>query len=646
VLGSLAVLVWISHLIGATMLRRVLWGSHFYGYLPPIVLDLASVALVAVMVWALRPTPADGPAAATPSRAWPPAIRRAGWVALLFATAAFLWGFRIRHGFLGDASAMLQNIPLGERFHPRQPLTAVIHHYVYELTRRWFDAPGRSASDVTFDTVAISSTATGLLFLPLAVALGRALVEPAAESPPTAGRTLAPGGDGPLERRGIAWLATAVLLSQGYAQLFFGYAENYTFFTAALALYLWSGLGFVRGRLPLLAPAAAIVLAIAFNIAGAIILPSLGWLVVLGLARPGRRAASLRDAAIGLGLGLAAAWGLMALGGHYHPVAEFRYMVELALFGAHEHGRITYLFSLDHARDFYCLQLLIGPLGSLLFVPSALRTVVTRGLRDPRANFLMLAAGPALLASWVTGDLHLGFPRDWDLFSPYALLYVSAALHALASEPIRPRRLRSLLGLALATSLFHTASWIAVNGSFDRGFTRFQDLPISRGRTEFVVGYYYFTHGDPVRAKEWFARALRVYPANNAAHYHLGLYDMDEHRFEDAVRHFRVAVRMRPDKTNYRFELVDALVMAGRPAEARPELERLTRAVPGRAVFWACYGIVLRGVGEGVAARAALERAASLAPHDSLVGTLLRRVDEPDAYEWAVREAWDDLATR
>ena len=79
---------------------------------------------------------------------------------------------------------------------------------------------------------------------------------------------------------------------------------------------------------------------------------------------------------------------------------------------------------------------------------------------------------------------------------------------------------------------------------------------------------------------------------------------------------------------------------------ARPELERLLDTEPGRADYWACYGIVLSGLGRTADARAALELAKAAAPADPRIAKLLARVGEPDAFARAMQEDWDALVVK
>ena len=58
--------------------------------------------------------------------------------------------------------------------------------------------------------------------------------------------------------------------------------------------------------------------------------------------------------------------------------------------------------------------------------------------------------------------------------------------------------------------------------------------------------------GRPAEAERWWVRSLDVYPANVRAHVFLGELYLGEGRADLAVEAFAAAVRLRPDKAEYR----------------------------------------------------------------------------------------------
>ena len=630
---SLALLIVASQVLGATVLKGTLWGADSYAFFPPAVLAGATLALIACLgVIALRRRGSGGNA--TPSTGTGRRLLHALIYFLAGLSFALFWELRIRHSLFGDTESLSRSLSQGQSWHPRQPLSVLAHHLVYAITAGWFQNGARSATEVAFDTVALGSAVAGALMVPVAIGLGREL----ASSPG------APQADREAPPPAVPLLAAGVLLTQGYVELLFGYVENYTYFTLAMAVYVWAGLRFLRGRSPLLPAGLALVVAVGLNLSGLVLLPSFLAIAGLGLVRGSRRGAVVRDLAGTAAACAAVAWVIVSQGEAGQVALGLRQLWDLVVRGAGGGGAAS-LLSLEHLRDFLDLHLLIGPCGAFLAVPAALRRLTRGNRRDARLWFLLLCGAPPLAASWLFGDPLQGFPRDWDLFAPFGLLYAAAAVYCMLREPSASLR-APLLAEIVALSLFHTAPWVMLNTSAEKSLERYKTLPISRGRGEFTIGCWYLNHGQEPRARDWFWRSVEAYPGNNAAHYYLGLYAMDDGRFAEAARHFAVCVDVRPDKADYRLALADALLSLREPGAAAKQLALATQLEPSDGRLWACYGIALAGIGRNEEARQALDEALRSAPGDTLYARLRTRVGEPDAYARAVREDWPGLVAR
>ncbi len=632
VTGVFALCVVIVALHGAAQFvgRGALWGADAWAYLPAIARALAFAlwSLVAAGAWRDARGVQAVPASAAPGTsgsaplvpAWPWRLGAA------VAAMALFWAAREGHTFLGDGNPITRSLPAGERFHDHEPLTVALHAAVYGWLRAQPGQAAREAAEVARDAVAAVSVLAGGVFVWLAPRLGAALAR------------CVPGAS-----RRDALLVTGVVLAQGYAQLFFGYVENYTLSLVAIAAALLSGVEALERRTTLVPAAAGFLLAVAFNLSTVVLVPA--WVVaaVVAARDPDRRRAVARDALVVAGLAALVVAALARLGDGWRLDRALFEMAWGALHGHGEGGRLAYLFSIPHALDFLNEHLLSGPFGVLALALVAGVAIARRIRPEARVVFLLAAAAPAAGAAWVTGDLKLGYPRDWDLFAPFALAATIAALAWSASLSPAPRARSAWLVLALATSVLHTVPWIAVNASFERSFARFQTLPLGFGRTETVVGQWYLEHGDRARAKAWLERAVQVNPANNAAHYHLGLLAMDDAEVGAAIAHFARASALRPDKENYRVRLVDALALAGEPARALAALDPLRRRSPGEPRWAACEIVLLVGTGEReAAARLASERVAAV-PSDTLARSLAREVSGGASYVELLRRFWNAL---
>ena len=628
---TLAAIVVAAHALGASH-PAALWGANLYRFLPAPALVTACVLFAAVMALALL-RPARLERANRMAPAW---TGRLGMPLAMIATFTACWCFREGHTLLGDGNPLVHDLPAGQRFHPHEPVTYLIHHVFYRLASGLFRGLP-DPTEVARATVALSSALAGALFVPVAWGIARELAT-------IAGRS----SDDTAEEAPITPLVFLVLIAQGYVQLFFGYVENYTFNTLVQGIYLWTALRHLRGAAPLALPGAALALNVSLDLSAVMLAPSFLVLVVRAAITPGARVRAARDLAI-VALTAIALTRLMAwVEPGYDMAAAAAGVVTQALFarGAHADA-LAYMFSFVHVRDFLNEQMLIGPVAAFLLVTGLVGALLARVRITGAAVFVALAGLASLAGAWVTTDLALGYPRDWDLFAPSALAFTVAGLFLALASPWRAVPLRRNLVLLGCVGLFHTVPWIAVNTSFERSFARFQTLPLGLGRMQAVVGSTYLARGDTTRAITWFERSLDEYPWNNVAAYSLGRIAARQDYYEFAARAFWVAVRARPDKDLYRLALVDAIVRGGgRPAMARAQLDTLLTHDPTEAVYWAAAGIVRLGTGEPDSARAAFERARRLAPGDTSLNGLGGYLAEPDGYARAVRESWPAIVGR
>ncbi|HET9328430.1 MAG TPA: hypothetical protein VFQ05_16810, partial [Candidatus Eisenbacteria bacterium] len=526
----------VAHIVGAWWFPSTFWGAHFYRFLPSFVLPGALVLLLiaTATIFTARASLIERVRGSSISRI-------AIWSTVAFSMTLF-WLLRLRHGLLGDSAPLSANLPLGEAWHPRQPLTAFLHQAAFTFAERLFPE-GAALREFAFDTVAVESVLLGGCFVlgafPLAKELLRNHDEGLATGPPPVG------------------LAVALLLTQGFIQLCCGYVENYTHFFVALLFYTLLGLRAAKGRIPLIVPSCILAVAIALNLAGAILVPS--WIVLLVSARRAARPlAAMVDRVASAAILVLAFVMIVVLAPQSHGGLD--YMVNLVLKGAQGSTSLSDLFSVRHLMDVLNVHLLMGPFAALLMVP-LLAVIAPRGI-DRGGAFLFAAALPALWTSWSFADPLQGFPRDWDIFASFGPLYTATGIY-IVSTVIAGTRLSRLFALAVVVSLFHTVPWIALNTSETLALERYKTFKLTRGRAEAVVGQWYLAHADTTQAREWLGKAIQANPGNNMARYHLGIIARQEARYAEAVDHFGIAYKVRPDREDYRLALIDALVLAG-----------------------------------------------------------------------------------
>ena len=589
--------VLVAHVFGALVAPDLVWGASFYAFFPAWVLPVTGLALVAVCVLVLKPNPALERAlhSLPDPRRWTPRTRILAAGASAVAAGIFFWTFRIRHTLLGDGNGILLSLPSGDRVHPREPLTVAWNARLYAWVRSW--GPENRAPDLIAESaVALGSVLAGMLFVLVAWGLASELVRMLPHDPRSAQRTTP-----------LVWLTAALLMTQGYVQLFFGYVEYYTPYLLVLGVFTWLALRHSDGRAPLLAPVLAALLAFGLHLSGGVVAPALAYLVFEALRRPDRRRSALRDVGLAVVAVAGLALGLARLGGGYDLFESFvRVFREEVVQGG---VGSEYFGSWRHLRDFLDEQLLIGPFGLVLFLPAVVVAARARGFATPAARFLLVLGATYLGASWVAGDANLGYARNWDLLAPAGLVFASAGLAFFYARSTRSHPRPAWLLCAVALSIFHTAPWIGLNASEVRGVARMARLPLGGGRSQTAVGTWHMRRGDDAQAIVWFRKALVEDPRNPNALQMLGLVFVKQGRMDAAADAFLRASALRPDKPDYRNNVVEALNQLGRFEEALPHLAWLCEQQPEVFRHWQLRVESLLQLGRNAEAQRVLERA-------------------------------------
>lgn len=580
------------HVVAARRDLSWMWGAHFYGFYPPWLLITSTLALAAVIVATLFRRES---LARVVTKAIGPALvgrRMIATAALCVAagTASF-WIARACHTYLGDGSIIVEGIDTDQTIVVGQPLTSLIQVAVYRTTTPWFYDANRSVELNAQDPLALSSVLAGFLFLAIAWLLARELARLATAAEP--------------QQSGITALLWLVMVSQGYMQLFFGYVENYSYNAVGVLLYLWLSLRYLRGSGPLIYPAFALLLCGTLHLSSLVLGVSFLVLAAFGLWQRGSRARTLRDLAIVAGITVAVALAFSRVREGYNVFSTIAEMARTAF--AQQAGR-GYTFSIAHYRDFFNEQLLIGPLGMFLLVPSLVAAVLTSSLRRQPAVWFAAVAGVTLLvAAWLLRDARLSYARDWDLQAHTGLVYTTAALVLLLSSRVRHQVVVASLVCAFAASIYHTAPWIALNADETRSLARLETLPLAGGQPEVMISTYYRQRGDTDNQRLWLNRALQVNPTNVNAIHILGSLNLQTGRYEEAVRAFELALQIRPEKLSFRMSLVHALNALNRLPEAIPHLEILARADPNSLPVCIALAEALAQVGRMAESQRAFE---------------------------------------
>jgi tetratricopeptide (TPR) repeat protein len=124
------------------------------------------------------------------------------------------------------------------------------------------------------------------------------------------------------------------------------------------------------------------------------------------------------------------------------------------------------------------------------------------------------------------------------------------------------------------------------------------------------VGYWH----DTVTVWE---RTLAVTGDNHIAQMHLGKYDMEQGRFDEAVAHWSEAVRLSPRVNDYRCALGLTLLSMGRLDEADAQYRGALGRDPGRTDAWYNLGIVKLRMGKPDRAERCFRQVLELEPESA-----------------------------
>ena len=262
----------------------------------------------------------------------------------------------------------------------------------------------------------------------------------------------------------LAWSAF------GVAQLTMGYLEIYPSILAITALYLWTGLGTVRGELHPTWPMLVATVG-SFWYVGLILLgPSLVVIAAIEL----RRRRGVPRLALAATISVIAA-GIVTVPG-FGPFAWSAYLAAVhhdlhGGYGLAETGSLLpadFMLSCVHLREMFHTVLLIDGVGVLLLLVTSGWALMSRAVDAPVLFLASVAA--SFLPYLVTVDPVWGALGDWDLFS-----YAAAITSVLGGYLLVlwgrecPRLFAVVLGLALAASGVHLlARWNAMTVDYQR----------------------------------------------------------------------------------------------------------------------------------------------------------------------------------
>ncbi|HEU5310961.1 MAG TPA: tetratricopeptide repeat protein, partial [Candidatus Eisenbacteria bacterium] len=463
------------------------------------------------------------------------------WITVLPLYGALLYLLRARTFFLGDGIVWRNGLLGGEIHAFNEPLAHALWQAFSGATR----ALGLPQLDSTF---AILPVLCGIAFAAFAWGLVR---ETFAKTP-------------------ARWFAWALLLTAGFAQLYFGYIESYPIVSMAMMGTLWLALRHARGVDPPWLVGIGLGVTIATHLATTFLLPAYAVAVW-------RREGSLPMKLWRLLIPLAIAPLLLVLAGSpprawsepFRTAARATSGEDTAHLEA-PHGTL----SAARVVDFGNALLLAAPVPTLLLLVWAARR---RGRILPqRAESQVLAAAaiPGALMGAVL-NLPVAPAQDWDLTA--LLLIPLAVAGVVAARGLAPGS-RTATGL-VAISIGSLLAFVLVNAIEPAGIARFKTLmspeapiaPFGKGYGTSMLSEYYEDRGEQDSALVYVDAALRAEPTNPRYWVRAGtiLYNLGRH--EEAITRFEEAIRRGSRRAEAYNNLGLSYMRTNRPESAIPQ---------------------------------------------------------------------------
>jgi hypothetical protein len=324
-----------------------------------------------------------------------------------------------RNYFLGDAYNIQGNIRAGRFFSPTEPLGYLVHQLIFRML-------GEDSLAAVTQAYAITSYLSGAIFLYLLYSF--------------------------IKDKVYLILSLGIVVCFVTIQFFFGYVENYTIsFTLAFFYSLSAMRDFSSDRLSLITIVLPLM-ACAFQVSMAILIPSLVFLAALRYF-PEKKYLILFSTVI----------IIVLAGAIYLNLSESAPLSGALVPLTGSSGNPYTMFSGWHLRDLLNLTLLIYPLIMVIIFAGNLR-------RKFFTPFNLVLIGPGLLFVLLI-DPKLGAYRDWDLMTIASAPIIAFLVNSLVLENAESGHRNYAMFIVLGLfGVLHSGGWILRNASSEKSY--------------------------------------------------------------------------------------------------------------------------------------------------------------------------------
>jgi tetratricopeptide (TPR) repeat protein len=480
--------------------------------------------------------------------------KRLGFFIIISIFLLFFYLFRTRTHFLGDGAQIISNINSGTLpIKWTNPLASWIYLFAYDLLNKFSHFDGASV-------YALISYLCGAVFVFFALRLADLLGKIASTK----------------------LFVFLVLTFMGGSELFLGYAEHYPLFYSGILIYLFYSIKCLKGETKLFLPMLFFFILLPIHFFSLYLFPSAIFLFLSagGEAKAKPMLKTKRIWMVSPVLILAVASLII----YFWKYGWYSLGYFVPLFSGSYYAPYHTLFSLPHLMDFLNQQLLVSPIGFLLFLIFLIlrpigakrrsRHIGGEGLdsKDKIFQFLLIVSISQLFLNFVV-DPGLGAARDWDLFASVGLGFTVLALYVFGKIPPNPRIGYLKLSLTIIVLVF-SLPWMGINANADLSVRRFRNLldldPKKSLNGHHILAVYFDNLGKPEEVDQEERMQVEKFP--EASLVKGGLKLLKNGDLDNAYLNFTQALQIAPNFAEVHWALGEYYFKIGDLEKAEVEL--------------------------------------------------------------------------
>jgi tetratricopeptide (TPR) repeat protein len=524
-----------------------------------------------------------------------------GYSIIISLFVLFFYLFRTKAHLLGDGASIISYMNSGTlSIKWTQPLGIWIYLSAYDLLNKFFHFDGAAL-------FALISYLCGAVFIFFALRLTDLLGK-------------------------ITSTKLFVFLSltfMGGTQLFLGYAEYYPLFYCGVLIYLFYSIKCLKGEIKVFLPLFTFFVLLPTHLFSIYLFPSVIFLF-LSAEGEGKNKSVFKNKKIWI-VSTVLILAFVSLILYFLKYGWYSSMYFVPLFKGRYWAPDHTLFSLPHLLDFLNQQLLISPIGFLLFLTFLIliligakhrsRHIGGEGLdsKDKIFQFLLIVSIAQLCFNFVI-DPGLGAARDWDLFASVGLGYTVLALYIFGKLPTNSKLSHLKLGLTVIV-LISTLSWMGINASAELSVRRFRNLldldPKRSLNGHYILADYFEALGKSEEVEREERMQVEKFP--EASLVNGGLKSLEKGDLDNAYSKFTRALQIAPNSPEVHWALGEYYFKRENLEKAEVELMKTIDLRADHATAYALLGIIYSLKKDLKKARKMLERALVLGAGDKEV---------------------------